>query len=332
VMPEDTLEQVRLLSNLESNRHKLLQIVLFGQPELDQTLAKSALRQLRDRITHSFRTRPLALAEVAKYLSFRMRAAGYRGPEVFTPRAVRRIARASDGLTRRINILADKALLAAYTENTHAITDRQVRAAVADSEFAASRRSWRPLAYLAAAAAAGIAIGASLQWRPSPPPVQAPVAQAPVAQAPLPVTVPAPAIEPIKEDPPEPEPLLSAEQERRLSGYSPAGQRLLAARLSASRERLERVDDERYALELYVTENSDPARMERFLLRARDLLPLEEVMVIPVAAGGDYRLWVLFGDFASREEAAAAARRLPPRYQDAFRVAPRSFGELRREL
>ena len=334
VMPEDTLEQVRLLSNLESNRHKLLQIVLFGQPELDQTLAKSALRQLRDRITHSFRMRPLALAEVAKYLSFRMRAAGYRGPEVFTPRAVRRIARASDGLTRRINILADKALLSAYTENTHAITDRQVRAAVADSEFAASRRSWRPLAYLATAVAAGIAIGAGLEWMRSRPPVQ-PVA--PVAQAPLTLAAPAPAPEPIKEDPPEPatpepEPLLSAEQERRLSGYSPAGQRLLAARLSASRERLERVDDERYALELYVTENSDPARMERFLLRARDLVPLEEVMVIPVAAGGEYRLWVLFGDFASREEAAAAARRLPPRYQDAFRVAPRSFGELRREL
>jgi MSHA biogenesis protein MshM len=329
VMPEDTLEQVRLLSNLESNRHKLLQIVLFGQPELDQTLAKSALRQLRDRITHSFRMRPLALTEVAKYLSFRMRAAGYRGPEVFTPRAVRRIARASDGLTRRINILADKALLAAYTENTHAITDRQVRAAVADSEFAASRRSWRPLAYLAAAAAAGIAVGAGLQWMRSPPPVQAPVVQAPLV-----VTVPAPLPEPIKEEPPEPEPepLLSAEQERRLSGYSPAGQRLLASRLNASRERLERVDDERYALELYVTENSDPARMERFLLRARDLVPLEEVMVIPVAAGGEYRLWVLFGDFASREEAAAAARRLPPRYQDAFRIAPRSFGELRGEL
>jgi hypothetical protein len=158
-----------------------------------------------------------------------------------------------------------------------------------------------------------------------------------VAQAPLTLAAPAPAPEPVKEDPPEPakpepEPLLSAEQERRLSGYSPAGQRLLASRLSASRERLERADDERYALELYVTENSDPARMERFLLRARDLVPLEEVMVIPVAAGGEYRLWVLFGDFASREEAAAAARRLPPRYQDAFRIAPRSFGELRREL
>ena len=113
VMPDDTLEQVRLLSNLESNRHKLLQIVLFGQPELDATLAKASLRQLRDRITHAFRMRPLLQPEVAKYLDFRMRAAGYRGPEVFTARAASMLARASGGLTRRINILADKALLAA---------------------------------------------------------------------------------------------------------------------------------------------------------------------------------------------------------------------------
>src|SRR3954466_4582591 len=102
VMPDDTLEQVRLLSNLESSRHKLLQIVLFGQPELDATLAKASLRQLRDRITHGFRMRPLSDPEVAKYLDFRMRAAGYRGPQVFSPRAARMLASASDGLTRRI--------------------------------------------------------------------------------------------------------------------------------------------------------------------------------------------------------------------------------------
>src|SRR5437879_2569022 len=111
VMPEDTLEQVRLLSNLESSRHKLLQIVLFGQPELDATLAKSSLRQLRDRITHSFRMRPLAAPAVAKYLAFRMRAAGSRGPEVFAPRAgrlrlrdrwaVRRMSRPSSSCRRR---------------------------------------------------------------------------------------------------------------------------------------------------------------------------------------------------------------------------------------
>jgi type II secretory pathway predicted ATPase ExeA len=344
VMPEDTLEQVRLLSNLESNRHKLLQIVLFGQPELDETLAKAALRQLRDRITHAFRMRPLAVTEVAKYLSFRMRAAGYRGPEVFTPRAVRLVARASGGLTRRINILADKALLSAYTENTHAITDRHVRAAIADSEFAVARKP-RLALYVAAAAAAGVAIGAAAQWiatlplagkgiaQPSAPaPASAPTVQAPAPAPAVPAVEkePEPAAQPAPD--PEPEPQLSAEQSRRLAGYSGAGQRLLGERLSATRAMLERADDGHYALELFLTENTDPARMERFLLRARELVPLEELYVIPVAAGGQYRLWVIFGKFGSRDEAQAAGRRLPPRYQEAFRAVPRSFGELRRQL
>ncbi len=329
VMPDDTLEQVRLLSNLESNRHKLLQIVLFGQPELDRTLAKNELRQLRDRITHSFRMRPLAPAEVGKYLSFRMRAAGYRGPEVFSPRAVRRIASATDGLTRRINIVADKSLLSAFTENTHAITHRHVRAAVADSEFAAPRKASRVPFYVALAAAAGIGVGAAVPWLLSPPERKA--APAPVALAPTP--------EPVKEDPPPPEPQkpepkahLTPEQEKRIGGYSPGGHRLLASRLNSSVERLEKADDESYSLELYVTENSDPARMERFLLRARDLVPIEDVMIIPVSAGGQYRLWVLFGEFDTRDEAINATKRLPPRYQEAFRIVPRTFGEVRRQL
>src|SRR5689334_4671384 len=109
-MPEDTLEQVRLLSNLESSRHKLLQIVLFGQPELDEALNKPTMRQLKDRITHSFRTRPLAADEVAKYVAFRLRAAGHRGGEIFSREAIAAVARASSGLTRRINVLCDKAL------------------------------------------------------------------------------------------------------------------------------------------------------------------------------------------------------------------------------
>ncbi|HEV3011314.1 MAG TPA: hypothetical protein VGX52_20020, partial [Burkholderiales bacterium] len=290
---------------------------------------------------HSFRTRPLALPEVAKYLSFRMRAAGYRGPEVFTPRAVRRVTRASGGLTRRINILADKALLAAYTENTHAITDRHVRAAVADSEFAAARKPVRPVLYVAAAAAvAGLAIGATAQWIVnSPPPAKVPAPAPAAAPVVAPAAAPVAAVEPaepvpqvLPEPEPEPEPQLTVEQSRRFAGYSAAGQRLLAERLAATREMLARADDGHYALELFVTENTDPARMERFLLRARELVPLEELFVIPVAAGGQHRLWVIFGEFGSRDQALAAARRLPPRYQEAFRAAPRSFGELRRQL
>ena len=339
VMPEETLEQVRLLSNLDSNRHKLLQMVLFGQPELDATLAKPSLRQLRDRVTHSFRMRPLAAPEVANYVSFRMRAAGYRGPEIFTPRALALVARASAGLTRRINILCDKALLAAFTESSHAISDKHVRAAIADSEFAAVTRNRRPAFYAAAALAAGVALGAAMPWwffsgrQPQPAPAQAVPAQAAPPSIPLPEKSVEPPPPPSPPPPPPPPPSrLSEAQAGRLAGYSPGRQPLLAARLVAARELLERAPDESYAIELFITENTDPARMERFLLRARDLVRLEELAVIPLAGGGQYRLRVVYGQFDSREAAREAEKRLPPRYQNAFQTSPRSFAELRGQI
>jgi type II secretory pathway predicted ATPase ExeA len=325
VMPDETLEQVRLLSNLESNRHKLLQIVLFGQPELDAMLAKTSLRQLRDRITHSFRMRPLAAAEVGNYLSFRMRAAGYRGPEVFTPHAIGRLARAAGGLNRRINILADKALLSAFTENGHAITGRHVRAAIRDSEFAPVARPGRAALYAAAAAlTAGIAIGSAVpgSWTRAPELRMAqPIQPAQAASLPAPEKPPAP--------PPQ---FLGADQASRIDGYSPGRQRLLSERLAATRQVLQTSPDGDYALELFISDNSEPARMERFLGRARDMVPLEELFVIPAATSGHYRLHVVFGHFRSRDEALAAGKRLPPKYQNAFRIAPRSFAELRGEI
>jgi type II secretory pathway predicted ATPase ExeA len=323
VMPDDTLEEVRLLSNLESNRHKLLQIVLFGQPELDATLAKPSLRQLRDRVTHAFRMRPLSPAEVHTYVSFRMRAAGYRGPEVFAPRAIALIARAASGLTRRVNILADKALLVAFTENVHAITARHVRAAVRDAEFAALSRGGRRGVYVAAGAtlAVGVALGIALQsaWLREPPAPIAPAHAAPAPEQPRALTQSAPS-------------LLDADQARRIEGYTPAGNRLLAERLAATRDALLRAPDEAHSIELFVSTNSEPARMERFLLRARELVPLEELYVIPMEWGGQYRLRVVYGSFATADEAAAAEKRLPPKYQQAFRTSIRSFGELRRQI
>jgi type II secretory pathway predicted ATPase ExeA len=329
VMPDETLEHVRLLSNLESNRHKLVQIVLFGQPELDATLAKPSLRQLRDRITHAFRMRPLSSPEVGKYLSFRMRAAGYRGPDVFTPRAVSRVAHAANGLTRRINILADKALLSAFTENGHAVTGRHVRAAVRDSEFAALAGRRHPALTIAVGALlAGVGIGVAMQWawtpKPSPP-------------APAAVAVRAPPEPPVEQKAAAPPPApvgvqLTADQARRIERYSPGGRRLLAERIAATRGLLERAPDEGYSIELFITDNSDPARMERFLLRARDLVPLDELFVIPMSEGGHYRLRVVYGEFADRDQAAAAGKRLPPKYQQAFRTALRSFAELRGQI
>ena len=337
-MPEETLEEVLLLSNLESNRHKLLQIVLFGQPELDATLAQARLRQLRDRVTHAFRMRPLSKAEAARYLSFRMRAAGYRGPEVFAPGAVGLIAGASDGLTRRINILADKALLSAFTENGHAVTPSHVRAAVQDSEFAAvqPRRRARTLAVAAMALVAGLALGLAAQWmwmtRPQPA-VAAVGAESVSAPPAAPVATPEPVTASATPAAPSPVPShLRPEQAERLEHYSPAGHRLLAERIAATRAVLDRAPDEGYSIELFTTDNSDPARMERFLLRARDFVQLGELFVIPVADAGLFRLRVVYGEFPTRDQAAAAEKRLPPRYQEAFRTELRSFGELRSQI
>jgi len=166
-MPLETLEEIRLLSNLESNRHKLLHIVLFGQPELDEHLAAPNMRQIKERIIHSFRLEPLVRDDVTQYIEFRMRAAGYRGPSVFTAAALRMIAQASQGLTRRVNILADKALLAAFADGTHQVTVKQARAAVRDSEF--KRMSQRRSAWWIAGAglAVGLAIGFALHFYPA---------------------------------------------------------------------------------------------------------------------------------------------------------------------
>ncbi|MFN2645015.1 MAG: ExeA family protein [Burkholderiales bacterium] len=342
VMPDDTLEQVRLLSNLESSRHKLLQIVLFGQPELDATLAKPSLRQLRDRITHAFRMRPLANGEVAKYLAFRMRAAGYRGPEVFSASAARLLARASGGLTRRINILADKALLACYSEATHSVGERHVRAAIADSEFAgpprALTRGTRASFIGAAGVAAGLALGLALHWlrpplnAPKPTPAGAMSAQpartaaAEMEGKPHPLDQAA-AYQPQAAE--HSEPLLSQAQRRHLDAYSAVGYKLLSARIAATRELLERAAEEHYALELFVTNKADPARMERFLVRARDMVPLSELYLVPLTAT---RMRVLLGSFASEREAREAQQHLPPKYQQAFRVAPLSWRDIRREM
>jgi len=173
-MPQETLEQIRLLSNLETSHSKLLQIVMFGQPELDEHLNQPHMRQLKERITHSFRLEPLLRSDIEAYLDFRMRAAGYRGPNVFSPDAVRGIVKASEGLTRRVNILADKSLLAAFADNQHGITGRHVDRAIRDSEFQRPRINTAKLGLTAGGAAAGLALGLGLHFLLSPPVPPAP--------------------------------------------------------------------------------------------------------------------------------------------------------------
>jgi type II secretory pathway predicted ATPase ExeA len=404
-MPEDSLEQVRLLSNLETSRHKLLQLVLFGQPELDQMLAATSMRQLRDRITHSFRMRPLTEDEIARYVSFRLRAAGYRGPDLFTPKAIALLTRGSAGLTRRVNVLADKALLSAFAVDTHAVDEKHVQRAIADAELPPLAKAKRPLAYVATALVVGAILGFSLQWaltdlnsevaqrevtlspplqpsapvakvakpqpqpavpqeptaappaetaaaKPAPPiPPSAPPMALPVepARAPAPTIAPAASRVPMEaaaaaprpdaaNAPPATKPVaelaehLRPEQLRRIDAYATGGQPLLVERIAATRELLQRTPDAAYSVELYVTVNTEPVRVEGFLRRARDLVPPSTVYVIPLTNGKPVRVWVVYGVFGTRAEAEDAAQRLPPKYKNAFSTAVRDFAALRRPI
>lgn len=141
-MPLETLESLRLLSNLETEKRKLLQIVLFGQPELDRKLAEPSVRQLLQRIAFHYRLTGLAREEVANYLAHRLRVAGYRGEDVFGQQAVRCLHRASRGTPRLLNILAHKSLLAVFGEGKHAVRAGHVRQAAADTEGAAAPGWW----------------------------------------------------------------------------------------------------------------------------------------------------------------------------------------------
>lgn len=143
--PLDTLEELRLLSNLETERHKLLQIVLFGQPELDEHIAAPHVRQIKERITNSFYLTPLKRREIHDYLLFRLRSSGYRDEDIFSSAAIGLLASGSKGLMRRINILADKAMLAAYSRHTRRITVGRVWSALQDSEFRQGKNRWRPV-------------------------------------------------------------------------------------------------------------------------------------------------------------------------------------------
>lgn len=143
-MPRLTLESLRLLSNLETEKRKLLHIVLFGQPELDELLEAHSARQLRQRIVFHHHLRKLATEEVGNYVEQRLRIAGYGGEPIFNAAAVKALAHHADGTPRLVNILAHKALLAAFGEGAPHVEPRHVRAAAGDTEGARPPKRWWP--------------------------------------------------------------------------------------------------------------------------------------------------------------------------------------------
>jgi general secretion pathway protein A len=130
----DLLEQVRLLSNLETDQRKLLQIVLIGQPELREKLDQRGLRQLRQRITVRYHLRSLNRFETERYIHHRLRVAGAEGRPSFSPWAIRRVHRYSQGVPRLINAVCDKALLYGYVNGTYELKARAVGQAIRELE------------------------------------------------------------------------------------------------------------------------------------------------------------------------------------------------------
>lgn len=141
-LPEDSLEALRLFTNLETESRKLLQVVLFGQPELDERLKRQEFRQLRQRITFSYNLRPLTWDETDAYIRYRLAIAGRQGEALFTPKLTRKIAYASRGIPRLINILAHKALLLSFGEGVTRVKASHVRDAILDTEDASKNSFW----------------------------------------------------------------------------------------------------------------------------------------------------------------------------------------------
>jgi MSHA biogenesis protein MshM len=140
-MPIVTLETLRLLTNLETEKYKLVQVVLFGQPELDQVLADPCIRQLRQRITFSYQLCPLNRPALAHYIDHRLQIAGYQGEGLFDAAALDLLYRGARGIPRLANILAHKSLMVAYGEGGQRIERRHVQLAIADTTDARSFRA-----------------------------------------------------------------------------------------------------------------------------------------------------------------------------------------------
>ena len=347
-VPLDTLEEVRLLSNLETDTHKLLQIVLLGQPELDQNLALPRTRQIRERITHSFNLPPMTRDVVREYVLFRMRTAGYRGPDPFSDEAIKMISTASRGVTRLINILADKALLAAFAADTHSVGKAHVGAAIRDSDpadvQAPTRGAWLRVAGAMTALIAAAAIGALMTHlmvqngapmpevqaaaqaepkpkpRPDPEPValvaatEAEIRQDAAVDAAKPETAPGPVVAAqalVKID--------AVPMKVTAGGY-------LERRLAATAQWLGDTSESHWTIQLGLAESADLA--ERFLVGAQGNLALERLYTYRVVAVSGERYAIAYGGFSDRESALAALAALPDRYR-AWGAYPRTVRAIR---
>ncbi len=286
----DNLEFLRLLTNLETATDKLLQIVLFGQPELDALLADSRIRQLKDRITLSLNLSPLTALEVAAYLSARLAVAGYRGPDLFSAPLITRMTQLSGGLSRRINVLADKTLLAAYAGQTHTLTLAHLDAAAGDAEMRAApprrpaqRPAWPHWAWLGAGLTATLGLFAFVALQAlSPPPTDFPAARsAGITLAPVASSTATPSVS-------------TAEQ---MAGRARQTERWLAV-----------AAPETHVIQMASAKEATQAAV---LLGSFDAATPQPMRVLHGLSRGTPAWMILAGEYPNRDAAMAALRTLP---------------------
>lgn len=306
------LEELRLLGNLETDTSKLLQVVLFGQPELDDHLDDRSVRQIKERITQHFRLRPLTRVEIGAYLRHRLHYAGYRGPDVFGPLALALLALASRGLLRRVNILADKALLAAFTTGVRYVGTVHVLAAMRDSNSSARRK---PLRSRGLAAAMILLSGSALAllgpwpqvanlWQANPAPGSAAIAQ-------VATTVPVAAVDKVQG---HHTPVALAEAPP-VEAITPPGDPL-ARRLAATRSRMEGLARRTFSIQIMQVAGTQGKALAQRLRQSPWRERLEDLYLYPLGQrqapshdAGD--ILVLFGTFETMREARQALAGLP---------------------
>jgi hypothetical protein len=288
------------------------------------------MRQLKDRITHHFELPPLPREDVAEYIDFRMRAAGYRGPSVFDRGAVRAIAAASGGLTRRINVLADKSLLAAFAKGSHAVSTVEARAAARDARLGSGtgrRLLWLSLAAAAVLGSAGaLAVFVIESHRNQNPAAAAPAAPAEPAAVPEAAPAASAAIQgrPEAEAAPPPADLAATGQAAPTTSLGP----LTRAHLDRTEAWLAQAADERWFLQLLTADADNAGAVERLLARSGTLGPGESLGVYRATTPRGERLGVIYGDYPSMAEANAALRELPAALK-AYGAYPRQVRKLR---
>ena len=312
-MPIETLEEIRLLSNLETDENKLLQMVLFGQPELDEKLSAPHIRQLKERITHSFNLSPFPPDDTLEYLNFRLRAVGYKGPDVFNKKTAGVVKKYSDGLTRRINILADKSLLAAFSEGSHTVTPSHIKSAAIDSEFNSvvnnKKIAWVTggVALVIAALATGFYLGQQNNGMGDTAEQDLThISNSSSSQETngMKSEVPATAIQAV---------IPAANNQ--ISHPDATGPfktvALIEERVQSTERWLAEATDSHYSIQLFMARTSDADKVEGFLQDTPETLDFTKIYIYETVING--RLWysVLYSDFASQDEAIEMLNQMP---------------------